>query len=127
MKTHNAEYRTYKKNPPESSLENYDNGTMYYPVASLLEEAKKYEEFDLPLDGIDLRTMFESNIKSGYDFFYHSMKVEDCDPQKPIILDVYGSIADGRHRIIKALMLGWKTIKAIRLETMPRGFEVKED
>lgn len=49
---------------------------------------------------------------------------KDC----PILLDWHGSIADGRHRVLKAIALGKRTIKARRMTWKPdpcRREEVK--
>lgn len=96
-----------------------------YSSPKLIEHSKKYEPFDLPLAGIDLRrSAWEINDLD--DFIYHAKRCNDASLDHPIILDKYGTIADGCHRIVKAVVLGRNTIKAIRLETMP-PFDRKED
>lgn len=89
-----------------------------YSAAKLIEHSKKYEVFDLPLAGIDLRrccwTMDDMD-----DFIHHARRCAKADLKYPIILDACGTIADGMHRVAKALVLGHRTIKAIRLQTMP--------
>ncbi len=85
-----------------------------YCVSRLIEEAKDLPEFDLPLAGLDLR----QNIWGNADIFglaYHCKRVNRADLSYPIILAWDGAVADGRHRIIKALMLGKTTIKAKRI------------
>jgi hypothetical protein len=49
----------------------------------------------------------------------HMKAVNDADLSYPIILDEDGEIMDGRHRIMKAILLGHKTIKAVRFEENP--------
>lgn len=86
----------------------------WYSVARLVDEAKDLEPFDLPIAGIDL----DSEIWKGcnmFDLAFHVKKVQEADLRKPIILDWNGGIADGRHRIIKALVEGRRTIKAVRI------------
>lgn len=100
--------------------ENYytDQDRYVYSVTKLIEHSKKYEAFDLPLAGIDLRRgAWEINDLD--DFIHHAKRCNDTSLEYPIILDKYGTIADGCHRIVKAIVLGKKTIKAIRLSTMP--------
>jgi hypothetical protein len=88
--------------------------TEYWSVARLIDAAKDLEPFDIPLAGIDL----DSEIWKGcniYALAYHVKRVNDADLSKPIILDWNGVIADGRHRLIKALVQGKRTIKAVRI------------
>jgi hypothetical protein len=43
----------------------------------------------------------------------------DADLTCPILLDWNGDIADGRHRLIKALAKGRRTLKARRITWKP--------
>lgn len=81
-------------------------------------KAKEYPIVDLPLWGIDLSTeAFEcSQLK---DFIFQCKRVKECSLDYPIILDDKGIIADGYHRVCKAILNGKETIKAIRLLEMP--------
>jgi hypothetical protein len=107
---------------PEVSLEDspplldyyYDRYDNYYSVARLVEAAKDLETFELPLLGIDLSAIIWSGANL-YQLAIHCKKVNSSDLEIPIILDWYGYIADGRHRVIKALVEGKATIKAKRL------------
>jgi hypothetical protein len=85
-----------------------------YSVAKLIDDSKNLKPFDMPIAGIALDALIwnESNI---YALAFHCKKVNDADLKKPIILDWNGEIADGRHRIIKAIMQGKRTIKAVRI------------
>ena len=68
----------------------------------------------MPIAGIDL----DAHIWDGYNILwlaFHVKKVQEADLSKPIILDWNGSIADGRHRLIKAIVQGRRTIKAVRI------------
>jgi len=49
----------------------------------------------------------------------HADRVEKADLTKPIILTPDGCVADGIHRIIKAIRKGESSILAIRLPIMP--------
>ena len=89
-----------------------------YKATNLIEHSKKYEPFDLPLAGIDL-SRNSWNLNDLDDFIHHADRVRKADLKYPIILDDCGAIADGMHRICKAVIMGYKTIKAIRLEAMP--------
>jgi hypothetical protein len=54
-------------------------------------------------------------------------RIMKADLNYPIILDEDGEIIDGRHRVIKALYLGHKTIKAVRFDTNPEPDEIEKD
>lgn len=100
--------------------ENYftnQDGHVYSSV-KLIEHSKKYKVFDLPLASIDLRRG-AWEVNNLQDFIHHAKRCQDANLDYPIILDVYGTIADGCHRLVKAIVQGKRTIKAIRLETMP--------
>lgn len=84
----------------------------------LIEQSKKYKSFDMPLCGIDLSRMPWS-MPSVVSFIDHMYRCENSDLKYPVILDDEGCIADGWHRIAKAILLGKETIKTIRLEEMP--------
>lgn len=96
----------------------HDGGGNYYSVAKLVDDAKDLKPFDLPLAGIDL----SGEIWGGCNMFelaYHCKKVNKADLSRPIILDWNGAIADGRHRVIKAIIKGHRTIKAVRMNWKP--------
>lgn len=84
----------------------------------LFAKAKEYPVFDLPLVAVDLSDkVFEvPNLRS---FIYQCKRVYNCTFDYPVLLDDYGQIADGYHRVCKAILEGKKAIKAIRLEEMP--------
>lgn len=54
-----------------------------------------------------------------YGLAFHVKKCMDADLDCPILLDWCGAIADGRHRVIKALAKGKRTIKARRMQWKP--------
>jgi hypothetical protein len=49
----------------------------------------------------------------------HFKMVEQADLTYPIILDREGYIMDGRHRVVKTLVLGLKSIKFVRFDETP--------
>lgn len=92
----------------------YSDGYNYYNVAKLIDETKDLPVFDIPLSGLDLSDGIWENI-NVWAAAFHVHRVMEADLSKPIILDWNGAIADGRHRIIKAICEGRKTIKAVRI------------
>lgn len=96
----------------------FQDGGYKYSAFKLIEHSKQFEEFDLPLAGMDLSTL-AWDIKDMDDFIWHARRCVDTDLNYPIILDSLGRVCDGWHRVCKAIVMGKTTIKAIRLETMP--------
>jgi hypothetical protein len=97
---------------------NFCAGEINYRVVDLHELAKDLEKFEMPLVGIDLNVQpwGEPNINS---FCYHIKRIEKCNYEYPIILTPSGSICDGWHRVVKAIIEGRETITAVRLLVMP--------
>jgi hypothetical protein len=56
----------------------------------------------------------------------HVEAVNSADMSHPIILDEDGDIMDGRHRIIKAIVTGAETIKAVRFAVNPEPCRIEE-
>lgn len=106
---------------------NYENYGHLYKVKDLIDKSKKYEAFDLDLNSIDLSAKpweFSNRIQDIAD---HFLRVNDADMNFPIILDEYGYICDGWHRVMKALITNKKTIKAVRILELPEGKKVAND
>jgi hypothetical protein len=97
-----------------------------YSVARLVDEAKRLKPFDLPLAALDLSDRIWEGC-SIYGLAFHCKKVEEASLDYPIILDWNGAIADGRHRIIRAIIDGKKTIKAVRITWKMTPCRVSED
>ena len=56
----------------------------------------------------------------------HIEAVNTADLSYPIILDEDGDIMDGRHRLMKALLNGDKTIKAVRFDNNPTPCRIED-
>lgn len=105
----------------------YKRGNKVWKAATLylFAKAKEYPVQDLPLWAVDLSSnMFK--LENMKDFIFQCKRVQECSLDYPIILDDFGQIADGNHRICKAILEGKETIKAIRLEEMP-AYDIWED
>lgn len=91
----------------------------------LFAKAKGYKARDLPLWAVDLtgKPFLANNLSQ---FIFQCRRVQDCSLEYPIILDDFGQIADGYHRLCKAILAGHETIKAIRLEEMPAPDRIEE-
>ncbi len=92
-------------------------GKHHWSVARLFELSRTLKVMTIPLDHL--------HIAYTYDKLYlremvmHMAAVNAADLECPIILDEDGELMDGRHRIMKALLLKNKTIKAVRFEKNP--------
>lgn len=114
--------------PPKVKLPGLDlsencyivNGNKY-DVPTLIQfcQEKKYRSFDMPLAGICFENL-PFNISNFLSFCNHIKRVNNTNLDYPIIIDNYGYVADGWHRIAKAILLGKRTIKAVRMEEMPQ-------
>lgn len=89
-----------------------------YSVAKLVDDAKHLPVFDVPLVALDLshRIWHEADMLS---LARHVKRCMEADLDCPVLLDWTGSIADGRHRVLKAIALGKRTIKARRMTWQP--------
>lgn len=101
-------------------LEGYynDGHGNIYSVARIIDMCKDLPVFEAPLQSFDLSHYIWQNY-TIFDLAFHIKAVNDADLNYPIILDWNGAIADGRHRLLKALVLGHTTIKCVRMYWKP--------
>jgi len=87
-----------------------------WSVARLVDASKILDVFDMPIVGpTALSTFYDAPCANTMaDFIYHMDKCDNADLKYPIIMHPDGTILDGKHRLIKALRLGNKTMKAVR-------------
>lgn len=92
----------------------------YWAAANLVAwcKEKNYPVFKLPLAAVDLSNM-PWNVDSLDEFIWQMKRVEDTDLKYPIILDDFGRICDGYHRVCKAILENKTEIDAVRIEEMP--------
>lgn len=72
---------------------------------------------EIPLDHLNVYYRYEKLTLR--DMVMHFKAVNDADLGYPIILDEDGELMDGRHRIMKAMLTGENTIKAVRFDENP--------
>lgn len=89
-----------------------------YSVARLLDDSKDLPVFEVPLAAIDLSNQIWSDCNM-FELAFHVKKCRDAEIRCPILLDWNGYVADGRHRIIQAIVMGKTTIKARRMQWKP--------
>lgn len=116
-----------KNNLPKINYENvsvgnsnFVRGDKKWKIATLVDHVKenKLKPFDLPLAGVPLSSLpFKCD---SLDMFIYQMKrTLKTNLDYPIILDDFGDVCDGNHRVAKAILKGHKTIKAVRIMSMP--------
>ena len=92
-------------------------GNSEWAVTRLFELSRDLPVMEIPLDHLNVYSTYEKLTLR--EMVMHMKAVNDADMDKPIILDEDGDIMDGRHRIMKAMLLGLPTIKAVRFEDNP--------
>lgn len=112
-KLYKAPTLRFRENDP---LQDYyvDGNGDYYSVARLADETKSLKPFRVPVAALQLSNVIwhESTM---FELAFHVRRVMDADLTVPIILDWHGDIADGRHRVIKAVATGVAYLPAVRM------------
>ena len=96
-----------------------------WTVTNLIARAKDLEPFDLPLAAIYSGTEVWTPVGSAYGIAHHVRRALDVDTSFPIIMCQQGFIMDGWHRVLRALIDGKTTIKAVRFAETPLHDYVK--
>lgn len=97
-------------------------GNHHWSVPRLIELSKDLPVMDIPLLHLNIYNKYETITLR--DMVMHMKAVNESNLDYPIILDEDGEIMDGRHRLMKALLAGAKTIKAVRFEKNPEPCKV---
>ncbi len=87
--------------------------------------ARDLPVMEVPLDHLNLSYKYENLFLR--EMIMHMRATNEADLNTPIILDEDGELMDGRHRIMKALLLGEKTIKAVRFDENPSPCRIKDE
>ncbi len=108
--------------PPDTQVAQL--GKHKWHVSRLFELAKKLPVMDIPLMHINMYHEYEGLTLR--EMAGHIVAVNNADLAYPIILDEDGEIMDGRHRLIKAIITGKDTIKAVRFSENPSPCEIAD-
>jgi len=92
-------------------------GRHHWSVPRLFELSRGLEVMDVPLRHLNLYNVYEKLTLR--EMVMHMRAAEAADLSRPIILDEDGELMDGRHRVMKALLVGAETIKAVRFDENP--------
>jgi len=100
-------------------------GNHQWSVNKLFKLAEDLKVMEIPLDHLNINYTYQ-HLNLRY-MAMHFKAVQKADLSYPIILDEDGELMDGRHRLMKALIKGHKTIKAVRFESNPKPCIITED
>lgn len=100
-------------------------GSNSWGVARLFQLSKGFPVLEIPVDHLCLSYSYEN--LSLRDMVMHISAIIKSDLNTPIILDEDGDLMDGRHRVMKALLTGKKTIKAVRFDENPTPCQISKD
>ena len=99
-------------------------GRHSWSVSRLFELARDLPVMDVPLNHLGVYYTYEKLTLR--EMVMHMRAVNDADLEKPIILDEDGELMDGRHRLMKAMLLGNEVIKAVRFDENPSPCQVHD-
>jgi hypothetical protein len=99
-------------------------GRHEWSVARLIELSRPLEPFDCPIDALNIYVKYDITLRQ---LVMHMQAVLAADLIYPIILDEDGELMDGRHRIMKAIYEGRKTIRAVRFSKNPSPCVIREE
>ena len=100
-------------------------GYNVWSVARLIELSKDLPVMEIPLDHLNVYYTYDKMTLR--ELAMHMKAVENADLDMPIIMDEDGDIMDGRHRVMKAMLTGAETIKAVRFDENPSPCRVESD
>ena len=99
-------------------------GRHSWSVPRLFELSRNLPVMEVPLNHLSLYYTYEKLTLR--DMVMHMNAVNNADLDKPIILDEDGELMDGRHRLMKAMLLGYEKIKAVRFDENPSPCRVSD-
>lgn len=99
-------------------------GRHHWRVPLLFELSRDLPVMEVPLNHLHLHYTYERLTLR--EMVMHMRAVNNADLDRPIILDEDGELMDGRHRIMKAMLTGAETIKAVRFDENPPPCRVDE-
>ena len=97
-------------------------GKAYWSVPRLFELSRDLPVMDVPLAHLNLYYTYTKLTLR--EMVTHFKAINAADLSYPIILDEDGELMDGRHRLMKAMLLGEETIKVVRFTENPSACRV---
>jgi len=99
-------------------------GQHLWSVSRLFELARELPVMDVPLNHMNVCYTYEGLTLR--EMVMHMQAVNNADMDKPVILDEDGEVMDGRHRLMKAMLLGIETVKVVRFDENPSPCRTKD-
>lgn len=99
-------------------------GRNHWSVERLIMLSSEFEVMEIPLNHLNIYHNYERVTLREMATYIRA--VNDADLSYPIILDEDGEVMDGRHRIVKCLVEGIETIKAVRFDLNPTPCKVED-
>lgn len=87
---------------------------------TLIEASKKLPIIKFDIVDALLDEILRWKLVNFHDYLTHFRRVMGADLSHPIIIRSDGMVMDGRHRIIKAIYSGLKTLPARKFEVDPQ-------
>lgn len=99
-------------------------GRHTWSVPRLFELARDLPVMDVSLNHLSVYYTYEKLTLR--EMVMHMRGVDAADLDRPIILDEDGELLDGRHRLMKAMLLGNETIKVVRFDENPSPCQTQD-
>jgi len=104
----------------------YQNGNKLWSIPRLIQLSSKFKVYKLPIKHLNVWGIYRESPDT-LDYVNELKKIRDADMKYPIIIGPDGSILDGRHRVLHALLNDLKYVKAVRFDKMPYRDAILED
>lgn len=101
-------------------------GDKIWEASTLFKASKDLQCYDLQLSALNLDTPFPTSDTMA-SFAYQMKRVLESNLDYPVIQAPDGWIMDGYHRIVKAIIEGRTTIKAVRLPVLPEADRIEKE
>ena len=111
---------TVETPPPAEQISQI--GKHNWSVARLIALSDDLQVMDIPLAHMNMSEYYDVSLRQMVG---HVVAVNNADLDHPILLDEDGNIMDGRHRLMKAILIGAETIKAKRFLVNPSPCKVE--
>ena len=100
-------------------------GRHHWSVSRLIELSRALPVMDIPLDHLSVYHTYDKMTLR--EMVMHMRAVQAADLSHPIILDEDGELMDGRHRIMRAMLDGKESVKAVRFDQNPSPCRIDEN
>ncbi len=106
-----------------------DGKRLVWYTEKLWNQSRDLSPFEIEVSAIkelDENCWFGGKKPTPREIARHCKKINNASLKYPIILNADGSLMDGGHRLCKAILEGYKTIKAVQFTSTPKPDEVHE-